>query len=331
MLSFLLAASLQAAPYTDDLDRASLLSAIDHQLRDLQTQPAAVVALGEEQVTTAALQTTLRIFRTVVVRHHGTPQFNTEINRRFRVLAVADQTLFTAYYVPSMQASRTKSGPYLYPFYAYPTGGCPLTRGEIDGGALAGKGLELAWVRDPFARYSLMIEGSGLLTFEDGSVKHLNYAGNNGHPYKGVEQMFQDWHRSTGNPLNWASITRYFTPRLESFWPYQARNPRYIFFRLGDEGPFGLSRIPLTAGRSIATDKRLYPAGGLAFIDVPGTGIRRFVVDQDKGAAITGKHHVDLFVGGGEQGKGLGTHLLHQGRLHYLLARPEVPAPTESP
>jgi membrane-bound lytic murein transglycosylase A len=329
MMSFLLATALQATPYHDDLDRASLLAAIDHQLQDVQTQPAGVVPLGpDRQVSTADLERTLRLFRTVVVRHFGTPQFPIEIDRRFQVVTTVDRTLFTAYYVPTLAASLTKTGPYVYPLYRYPDGGCTLTRGEIDGGALAGRGLEIAWLKDPFARFQLMIEGSGLLTLQDGSTRFANYAGNNGHAYRGPDQIFLDWHRRTGNPLSWAAITGYFRQRLDEFGTYAAGNPRYIFFRLGTEGPYGLSRIPLTAGRSIATDKRLYPPGALAYIAIDGTGIGRFVLDQDKGAAISGENRVDLFVGGGEQGRHLGNHLLHRGTLRYLLARPAVSPPT---
>lgn len=329
MIPFLLATALQATSYVDDLDRASLLTAIDHQLHDLQTQPAGDVTLGGKSLQTADLQRTLRLFRRVVVRYHGTPQFPNEINRRFQVVTTADDTLFTAYYVPTLAASLTKTGPYVYPLYRYPDGGCTLTRGEIDGGALAGKGLEIAWLKDPFARFQLMIEGSGLLKLEDGSTRFANYAGNNGQPYKGPDQIFRDWSRRTGRPLSWSAITGYFRTRLAAFWPYAARNPRYIFFRLGHEGPYGLSRIPLTAGRSIATDKRQYPPGALAYIEVAGAGIHRFVLDQDKGAAITGQSRVDLFAGGGEQGQSLGTHLLHRGTLRYLLAKPESEQPSE--
>jgi membrane-bound lytic murein transglycosylase A len=278
-------------------------------------------------VGTAELQRTLQLFRTVVVRYHGTPQFQTEVDRRFRVVTAADSTLFTAYYVPTLPASLTRTVPYVYPLYRLPEGGCPLTRGEIDGGALAGKGLEIAWLKDPFARFQLMVEGSGLLTLPDGSTRFANYAGNNGQPYRGADQIFLDWSRKTGNPLSWAAITGYFRHHLDEFWPYAARNPRYIFFRLGTEGPYGLSRIPLTAGRSIATDKRLYPPGALAHIAIAGTGISRFVLDQDKGAAITGQNRVDLFVGGGESGERLGKRLLHRGLLRYLLAKPAASIP----
>ncbi|MCX5910239.1 MAG: 3D domain-containing protein [Deltaproteobacteria bacterium] len=71
--------------------------------------------------------------------------------------------------------------------------------------------------------------------------------------------------------------------------------------------------VPLTAGRSIATDLSIFPRGALAYLvstmplanlDGKSTGrrpLRRFVLNQDTGAAMKGPERVDLFMGSGEE------------------------------
>ena len=49
---------------------------------------------------------------------------------------------------------------------------------------------------------------------------------------------------------------------------YFYQNKRYIFFTLTPDGPQGSGGGEVVAERSIATDKAIYPAGGLAFIRI---------------------------------------------------------------
>src|SRR5207245_600801 len=53
------------------------------------------------------------------------------------------------------------------------------SRAEIDAGALAGRGLEVAWAADPIALLVLHVQGSGLLRLDDGRVLGIRYAGTN--------------------------------------------------------------------------------------------------------------------------------------------------------
>src|SRR5215468_3634330 len=88
-----------------------------------------------------------------------------------------------------------------------------------------------------------------------------------------------------------------------------AYNKSYVFFRFLEESALGSLDVPITRGRSIATDSRLYPTGALAFIftqkpvlDPAGqligwTPFLRFVLNQDTGGAIRGPQRVDLYFG----------------------------------
>jgi len=120
----------------------------------------------------------------------------------FDWVKVGDGRAFaTGYYEPEIEGSRTPQPGYV-PIYRLPpdlvrctkadgttgrgridpTGACLLyfTRAEIEDGALAGKGLELAWAKDPVDLFFLEIQGSGRIHFDDGTEMRVGYAGQNG-------------------------------------------------------------------------------------------------------------------------------------------------------
>lgn len=109
------------------------------------------------------------------------------------------------------------------------------------------------------------------------------------------------------------------------------RNPRYIFFRPVVQGPRGNLGLILVPGRSIATDQRLFPPGGLAFVQIQRPVLNaqgeiiawrpasRFVFHHDTGNAITGSGRIDLFWGSGPQAEMAAGRMQHTGKLFFLL------------
>ena len=63
-------------------------------------------------------------------------------------------------------------------------------------------------------------------------------------------------------------LRRYFRDHPEETTRVLYRNPRYIFFRPVEQGPQGNLGLILVPGRSIAADQRLFPPGGLAFVQI---------------------------------------------------------------
>ena len=55
-----------------------------------------------------------------------------------------------------------------------------MVQEPFEEGALAGRGLELAWAADPIELFFLQIQGSGRLRLPDGSVMRIGYANQNG-------------------------------------------------------------------------------------------------------------------------------------------------------
>jgi membrane-bound lytic murein transglycosylase A len=89
-------------------------------------------------------------------------------------------------------------------------------------------------------------------------------------------------------------------------------NKSYVFFRetgLGEnEEPVGAQGVSLTAGRSIAVDRKLHIYGTPFFIQAelpieseePVTRWRRLMIAQDTGGAIIGPARADIYYGAGE-------------------------------
>ena len=65
-------------------------------------------------------------------------------------------------------------------------------RGEIEEGALAGRGLEIAWAADPVDLFFLQIQGSGRLRLPDGGVMRIGYAGQNGREYIAIGRLLRE-------------------------------------------------------------------------------------------------------------------------------------------
>jgi len=129
------------------------------------------------------------------------------------------------------------------------------------------------------------------------------------------------------------SLRRYLTEHPGERDALFAENESYVFFRFVKDGPLGSLEVPLTPGRSIATDKRLFPKGALAFIvsrkpvlDTQGnlTGwepFSRFVVNQDTGSALRGPRRVDLYFGSGNEAGIAAGVMKSTGKLYFLIKR----------
>jgi membrane-bound lytic murein transglycosylase A len=321
--------------FADDQSIDSLRTAVE------RTQPAYQRA-GDQRRAAAA-----RLLLDILASTPDPAARRLAIARAFRVLKVRKSILMTAYYEPELPAVRARDATFRYPLYARPTDlveadpgaldtACRCrhiagrvdhgklaaypTRAEIDGGALDGRGLELAWTDDPISLFVLHVQGSGLLRFPDGTRIGARFAGTNGRPFRSLASILIARGLLTRNHASIADIRR----ALESLPEDQRRaliddNPRYVFFRLSAEGgPRGSLGVELTPGRSVATDPRLVPMGALAYVVTPTA--RRFVVSQDTGAAIVGPH-ADLFLGAGEEAGEVAGRTRDTGTMYVLEPR----------
>lgn len=248
--------------------------------------------------------------------------------------------LFTGYYEAELHGSRTRSTRYPVPIYRLPPdlgagkardGGKYLTRSQIGGGALAGRGLELLWVDDPVDAFFLHVQGSGRVAMDDGRVVRLGYAGDNGHAYASLGRELVARGFIAKENLSMQSIRQWIAANPEQGANLMAQNPRYIFFReVVGEGPIGAQGVALTPGRSLAVDPAFVPLGVPLWLDTidpldSRVPLRRLMVAQDTGSAIKGPVRGDVFFGFGEAAARQAGVMKAAGRYYLLLPRKAPP------
>lgn len=241
---------------------------------------------------------------------------------RLEALDGSADGLATGYFEPLVAATRTAQPGFAVPLHRPPadiTTRRPwYTRQQIDTLAAAQAALRgnvIAWVASPLDALLLQIQGSGRLrvTEPDGRVQtvRLAFAGHNDQPYKSVGRWLIEQGELKPEGANWPAIRQWGqqagSARLQQMlWA----NPRVVFFKeepLPDEriGPRGAQGVPLTAGRSVAVDPQAVPYGTPLWISttepLSATPLRRLVMAQDTGSAITGAVRIDYFWGAGEQ------------------------------
>lgn len=244
--------------------------------------------------------------------------------------------LFTGYFEPEMEGRRERTAGFDVPVYGVPDDLVRLdaqaeerlglrygrkvdgvaqgyfTRAEIENGALAGRGLELFWVRDPADAFFMQVQGSGRIRLGDGSVARLAYGGKTGLPYTGIGGILVERGILTPDTVSMQSIRNWMVDH-----PHEARllmqeNRSFVFFRElhganPAEGPIGAQKVPLTPRVSLAIDRRIWAFGTPFWIDTiaptgPGHGsqpFRALMIAQDTGSAIVGAARGDVFWGSG--------------------------------
>ena len=260
--------------------------------------------------------------------------------------------LFTGYDEPELRGARSPHGHYDVPLYAVPDDLVvadlgdfepdladrriagrvedgrlvhDATRAEIDGGALAGRGLELLWVDDPVDAFFLEIEGSGRVVLDTGEVVRLGHAGQNGRPYRAIGRDLIEQGEIARADMSMQAIRAWLDAHPERAGELMQRNPSVVFFaerpELADaDGPQGAMGVPLTAGRSLAVDPAFVALGVPLWLEtrvpVPEgeEPLRRLVVAQDTGGAIRGPVRGDLFFGGDAAAAEAAGRMRHEGR-----------------
>ena len=197
---------------------------------------------------------------------------------------------------------------------------------------LAKRNLEMLWCADPVDIYFLQVQGSGKVDLGDGNIVSVLYDGANGRPYKGAGSYLIGAGIIPKEEMSMQMIRQYLRDNPDQVSQVLNQNPSYVFFRM-DPGPsVGNIGVPLTPGRSIATDSKLFPKGALALIATTKprvennmikewTPFTRFVVNQDTGGAIKGPGRVDLFWGQGPEAELGAGYMQQEGELYFLMRR----------
>jgi membrane-bound lytic murein transglycosylase A len=273
-----------------------------------------------------------------------------------------DTGLVTGYYEPQLMGSRSPSAQFMAPLYAtppdlliidlaalYPELKGKRLRGRLDGNRVvpyysraelaldpAIRGKEIVWVVSELDAFMLQIQGSGRVQLPGGEIIRLQYADQNGHPYRSIGRYLVDQGLLTQEQATMPGIREWLAANPTRLREVLNANPSVVFFTeapLDDPsiGPKGAQGVPLTAGRSIAVDPALVPLGAPVFLSTtfPASEepLQRLVVAQDTGGAINGAPRADFFWGTGPQAAEQAGKMRQIGSM-WLLWPKNVPLPS---
>ncbi|AIE73115.1 MULTISPECIES: murein transglycosylase A [unclassified Synechocystis] len=328
-------------------DKQSLLRAIDHSLAYLKTASAARAYQNYPVpgVTRERVARSLQRFRTLLQQSPNPEALQAAVTREFQFYQAIGTdgqgtVHFTGYFEPVYTASRQPTEEYRYPIYGLPTNFSRWskphpTRVELEGIDGRGKssqlrGREIAWFRNRLDAYLIQVQGSAKINWVGGGQSSIAFAGATDYPYVSLgretiaEGIFQP------GEVTLPRLIEYFEQNPAEMSRFIPRNNRMIFFKeaAASTPAKGSIGVPVTAERSIATDKSLMPPGAIAVLAAPVPDCRgekvdvsRFVMDQDTGSAIKGPGRVDIFMGTGQVPGDRAGLMSDNGKMYYLLLR----------
>ena len=280
----------------------------------------------------------------------------------FTALSVADPSrpegLFTGYYEPEAEGSRTPGNGFDVPIYCKPpdlvsfdeatekhlglkygrmVGGKAsgyFTRREIEEGVLKSKGVELVWLKSWVDAFFIHVQGSGRIRFADGSFMRLAYGAKTGQPYSGIGGLLVGRGVLTKDNMSMQALRKWMGENPKAARELMWENKSFIFFRevkVDDAtlGAPGAQKVSLTPLRSLAVDRSLWMFGTPIWLDaeVPsGTNnkmqsFRHLMVAQDTGTAIKGYARGDVYWGWGEKAALIAGQMKSPGTMTVLLPK----------
>ena len=268
---------------------------------------------------------------------------------QFETVRVGDgQAFATGYYDPEIAASRDRSPGYDHPIYGRPDDllmrelprnaepdplpeGVRMVDGEmlpyfdraaIEAGALEGRGLEIAWARDPVELFFFHVQGGGLLRLDDGSLARLSYSGTNGHPYRSIGALMRERDLLEPGAATAQDIQDWLRANPEAGRALMNENPRYVFFAQSSSlFANGALATAVTPRASVAVDFDYVPPGAPVFLDLDQDEGDGLWVAQDTGGAIRGANRFDTFWGAGEEARRIAGAMSARGEALILLPR----------
>ena len=285
----------------------------------------------------------------------------------------ANTSQVTGYYEPLLNGSRRRGGANLHAVYAPPADLLTIdlgdlrpdlrgqrlrgrlevrpdgraegrrvvpyySRAEIESGRAPVAGREILFVDDAVELFFLQVQGSGRVRLDNGATVRLNYADQNGHPYRSIGRILVERGELKLEQASMQGIKAWAKANPAMLSELLNSNPSYVFFRESDAdpelGPRGALGVPLTAGRSIAVDPAFVPLGAPVWLvtTFPDSArpLERLMLAQDTGGAIRGPQRADFFWGFSEGAGREAGRMRQTGELWLLWpadATPPMPGP----
>jgi membrane-bound lytic murein transglycosylase A len=251
-----------------------------------------------------------------------------------------DEGFFTGYYETEVDGSRFPSDEYTVPIYAAPAETvrrrqskvfADLDRTKIEDGALAGKELEICYVKSPIDAFFAQIQGSTRVKLDSGKLLRLNYIASNGMPYTPIGKFLIERGIVSKEEMSMDKIREFMEANPEEGKALRRKNRSFVFFQETPLNPtdecIGAQGVPLTAGRSLAVDKRIHVYGTPIWVEAelpiesekPETRFRRLLFAQDTGSAIVGPARADIYFGHGEEISHIAGRIKQNGQFVMLV------------
>jgi len=354
--------------FRDDIQIESLVLALERNFEYLhRLNPDKIFYYGPDKFTCRQVLDSQEALLKLIKENPNPDTLNKAVRKQFRLYRATgrvgnSKVLFTGYFEPIFHGSLAPDETFKYPIYRQPDDLVKIDlslfskkfKGQsivarIDGNrvipyysrrniemekALQERNLEIAWLKDPVDVAFLHIQGSGRLSLPDGNTVRVGYKASNGHPYRSIGRYLLDMGFMNREQMSMQGIRKYLTEHPDIINEVLDHNPSYVFFHVLDSGPLGNINVPVTPGRSLALDDRLFPKGALAFMKCRKPVVNdqgeitkwkefsRFVLNQDTGGAIKGAGRADLFWGSGPYAEIAAGHMQHDGMLYILIKKP---------
>ncbi len=355
--------------FTDDLNYRDLDASITQSLVYFnRVPPSRTFKYGEDRYNAAHMIHSLETFQAFLAKLPSPKVLRRFIRDRYIVYKSVGnsqgEVLFTGYFEPTYRGRRTPVEGFSYPLYSVPkdlfqidlstfskqykghkrlmarvdTGSGKIlpyyVREEINGiDDFSDRATPVVWLASRVDRFFLEIQGSGRVALDDGTIMRIHYAGTNGNAYRSVGKYLIDNGEIPREKMSMQAIRQWLEANPDRMDEVLHYNKSFVFFKEGKGGPFGNIGVTVTPLRSIATDVKQFPRGGLAFVDtaLPGAvgepkeewgRASFFALNQDTGGAIKGPGRVDVFCGNGDWASYAAGHMTAYGQLYFLVLKP---------
>ena len=250
----------------------------------------------------------------------------------------------TGYYEPEIEGSRTPQLGFA-PIYAVPpdlvrctrpdgttgrgrideTGTCVpyYGRPEVEQGALAGRGLEIAWAKDPVELFFAEIQGSALVRFDDGTSLQIGYAGQNGRDYVAIGRLLRERGIMPPGGANMQAIKDWIRANPDQGRELMLENLSYIFFKvIPGSSPLGALAVPITDRTTVAADPNYVPLGAPIYLyGADRKEVNKPWIAQDVGGAIKGPNRFDTYWGAGANAAAIAGGMSANGEALILVPK----------